>query len=48
MAIGYVILIIALVMGFILGNLMLLRHMDRFNIKAKLPKSKKSRDSEPR
>ncbi|MPW27697.1 DUF2897 family protein [Agarivorans sp. B2Z047] len=48
MAIGYVILIIALVLGFILGNLMLLRHMDRFNIKTKLPKSKKSHDSEQR
>ncbi|WP_163132344.1 DUF2897 family protein [Agarivorans sp. Alg241-V36] len=48
MAIGYVILIIVLVLGFILGNLMLLKHMDRFDIKRKLPKTKKSQDSKPR
>ena len=48
MAIGYVILIIALVLGFIVGNLMLLKHMDQFNITPKSPKPNESHDSKQR
>ncbi|WP_432467404.1 DUF2897 family protein [Agarivorans sp. Z349TD_8] len=39
MSSGYVILIIVLILGFIVGNLMMLRHIGKFNISAELRKT---------